>query len=203
MSFQKELRYRGIQRGCCRGGFPIRLLKTQRSKAAQEHIECSPTAAKAACLTVRRGGFYIRPPRPQRSKAAREHIECSPTAAKAACLTVRRGGFPIRPRATDGRPYKQQCRFSVGPQCCHITHHRGRAETALPLQVVCKLFKFCRLFCSGDADQALSFFFLVPISTPIPPTTSSAPMPLNSSVPKPPVVGRLKPFLLMMVVSTY
>ena len=145
----------------------------------------------------------IGPPRPQRSKAAREHIECSPTAAKAACLTVRRGGFYIRPWATNGRPYKQRCRFSAGPQCCHITHHRGRAEMALPLQVVCRLFKFCRLFCSGDADQALSFFFLVPISTPTPPTTSSAPMPLNSSVPKPPVVGRLKPFLLMMVVSTY
>ena len=61
VSFQKKLRYRGIQGGCCRGGFPIRPLKTQRSKAAREPIECSPTAAKAACLTVRRGGFYIRP----------------------------------------------------------------------------------------------------------------------------------------------
>lgn len=166
MSFQKKLRYRGIQRGYCRGGFPIR------------------------------------PPRPQRSKAAREHIECSPTAAKAACLTVRRGGFYIRLRATDGRPYKQRCRFSAGQQCCHITHHRGRAEMALPLQVVCKLFKFCRLFCSGDADQALSFFFLVPISTPIPPTTSSAPMPLNSSVPKPPVTGRVMPWRLITVATT-
>ena len=174
-------------------------------------------------------------------------------------------------RAHNVRPYKQWCCSSVGanagigPQCCRITHHRGRAKTALPLWVdryfgfrsqasrfnvdaIARLspppapagapsqrgpfFQASSRFYSlplGDrlpryggggtkcqkgsggakrrrerlclynpsiSNQVLPFFFLVLISTPTPPTTSSAPMPLNSRVPKPPVVGRSKPFLL-------
>ena len=46
----------------------------------------------------------------------------------------------------------------------------------------------------------MPFFFLVDISTPTPPTTSRAPIALNSRVPKPPVVGSVKPLRLITVV---
>ena len=110
------------------------------AKSFQEIFKVQGASCRGAqCAPA--GGYGIRPYEPQGKFVPHR----------------RRGAFYMLPcsfilsrlwRAHNVRPYKQWCCSSVGadagigPQCRHITHHRGRAETALPLSLVDRYFGF-------------------------------------------------------------